>query len=285
MKLILKNTQSFVDNRFSVTSNEKPCLDSSWHYHPQYELLYISKGSGIRYVGDSVSQFSPGDLVLVAPNVPHLWRNHASYYLDRGSKQVKTVVIKFTDNLLGTGTFKIPEFYEIHNLLQLSKFGVCFGVKVSTALHQDLMSMVNLSPSEQIIKILSILQSLSERDEVTVLSSTDMRQYQSEPLKRLDLVIKYISDNYDKDISLQNVADVACLTTNSFCRFFKKMTNKSFTKFLNEVRIRNASRLLIQDKLKPSEVCYKVGYTSMTNFYKQFKQIMGNTPKAYQYSV
>ena len=112
-----------------------------------------------------------------------------------------------------------------------------------------------------------------------------MRQYATGTSQRLDAVIKYISDHYTSDISLQDVADIACLTTNSFCRFFKKMTNKSFTQFLNEIRIRNASRLLIQENLPVSEVSDMVGYNSITNFNRQFKQIMGCTPQAYRHAI
>ena len=118
-----------------------------------------------------------------------------------------------------------------------------------------------------------------------VLSSSDMSQLATDDSGRLDTVIKYISDNYANYISLTHVSDIACMTTNSFCRFFKKMTNKSFTEFLNEVRIRNASRLLVQEDLPISEVSHMVGYKSITNFNKQFKQIMGSTPKNYKSTI
>ena len=85
MKLILKNAESSDNQRLSITKKEIPCLDSSWHYHAQYELLYISQSNGIRFVGDNVSQFFPGDLVLVGPYLPHLWRNDASFYKENNT--------------------------------------------------------------------------------------------------------------------------------------------------------------------------------------------------------
>ena len=130
-----------------------------------------------------------------------------------------------------------------------------------------------------------MLSRLSLTEDQKVLSSTDMRQYTMENSQRIDTVLKYISDNYTSYISLQDVSDVAFMTTNSFCRFFKKMTNKSFTLFLNEVRIRNAARLLVQEDLPVSEVCYMVGYKSISNFNKQFKQIMSSTPKSYRNTI
>ena len=284
MKLILKNTDSLANDRLNITKKEIPCLDSSWHYHAQYELLYISQSVGIRFVGDSVSQFFPGDLVLVGPYLPHLWRNDVSYYKDDTSK-VKTIILKFTKDFIGDGTFNNPEFSDINQMLEQSKFGVSFGKGVSENLHNELIGIIELTPAEQSIKLLDMLCRLSMTDDKVLLSSSDMRQYTTKNSDRLDDVIKYISDNYTGNISLDDVADIACMTTNSFCRFFKKMTNKSFVQFLNEVRIRNASRLLVQEHLPVSEICDVVGYKTITNFNRQFKQIMGTTPIGFRQTL
>jgi AraC-like DNA-binding protein len=287
MKLVLKNPESFVDQRTNIFIKEVPCLDTSWHYHPEFELLYVSKSTGIRFVGDDVSHFSPGELVLVGSYLPHLWRNDESYYGEDSNLMVKTVVMKFTSNFMGEGTFDNPEFLVIKDLLEQSNFGVSFDRLIGEELHNDLMEIADLSKGLQSIRLLNILYRLSQTkvEERTILSSTDMRQFSTESPDRLDSVIRYISDNYKSDISLGDVADIACMTTNSFCRFFKKMTNKSFSEFLNEIRIKNASRILIQENTPISEICYNVGYKSIPNFNKQFKSIMGNTPKEYRYKL
>lgn len=282
MKLILKNTNSSVNERLDITKKEMPCLDSSWHYHAQYELLYISQSHGVRFVGDSVSQFLPGDLTLVGPYLPHLWRNDPSFYSEDDTNKVKTIVLKFTKNFIGEDTFNLPEFSSVNQLLEESKYGVTFGSGVSKQLHDELMGIIDLPAAAQTIRLLDMLYHLSLTQDKKVLSSTDMRQYTTDNSQRLDTVIKYISINYTNPISLEDVSEQACMTTNSFCRFFKKMTNKSFTEFLNEVRIRNASRLLAQEDMQISEICYTVGYNSITNFNRQFKKITGVTPKDYR---
>ena len=284
MKLLYKDTDSALSDRITIQKKEVPCLDAAWHFHPQYELLYISESTGIRFVGDSVSQFFPGELVLVGAYLPHLWRNDPNYYKEGENFKVKTIVLKFTKDFLGQNTFDNPEFADINNLLELSKFGVSFSKAVSKSLHKDLTKIVDLSPAEQSINMLSILHKLTLTNEKVVLSSSDMRQYTTDNSHRIDIVLKYISDNYASDISLNDVANIACMTTNSFCRYFKKLTNKSFVHFLNEVRIRNASRLLAQENLLVSEVCYLVGYKSITNFNNQFKIIMGTNPKNFRVS-
>jgi len=268
-----------------IRRKEIPCLDSSWHYHAQYELIYISQSNGIRFVGDSVSQFLPGDLVLVGPYLPHLWLNDASFQSDTQTKKVNTIVIKFTDNFMGEGTFNNSEFLEIGNMLEQSKYGIHFGKSISKVLHKEILEINSLSPAEQSIKLLEFLYRLSLAEDKSILSSTDMRQYSTENSERIDTVLKYISDNYANNIDLNSISEIACMTTNSFCRFFKRTTNKSFTQFLNEVRIKNASRMLIQEKYNVSEVCYVVGYNSITNFNKQFKQIMGTSPKNYREKI
>ncbi|UXX79382.1 AraC family transcriptional regulator [Reichenbachiella carrageenanivorans] len=227
----------------------------------------------------------PGELVLVGPNLPHLWRNDASYTQDGASDGVKTIVLKFTRDFIGNGTFDRSEFVKINQLLQMSKYGVYFDSTISAAYHEDLLNMPNLSPVQQSIKLLSMLDSLALENDKTLLSTSDMRQMTTDNSHRIDTVLKYISDNYVSDICLDDVADIACMTTNSFCRFFKRMTNKSFTRFLNEVRIKNASRLLVQENVPVSEVCYMVGFNTITNFNKQFKQIMGRTPSDYRCAV
>lgn len=285
MKLVLKNTENFVNKRINITKKEVPCLDSAWHYHSEYELLYISQSSGIRFVGDNVSHFSAGELVLIGPYLPHLYRNDPAYYEEGGDLKVKTIVMKFSRNFMGEGTFDNPEFSGVNKLLEESKFGVLFGKSISRKMHEEIIEMAQLSKGEQSIRMLGFLYRLSQEDDKKALSSTDMRQFSTENPDRLDTVIKYISDNYMNSISLGDIADIACMTTNSFCRFFKKMTNKSFTEFLNEIRIRNAARMLVQENYPISEICFLVGYKSIPNFNKQFKQIMGETPKSYRYKL
>ncbi len=285
MKLVHKRPDGFINDRLNITRQEIPCLDSSWHYHAQYELLYISRSSGIRFVGDSVAQFSPGDLVLVGPYLPHLWRNDVSCYREDDTSSIKTIIIKFTRDFIGEGTFDYTEFQKINQMLDRSKFGISFGKTTSREMHHELMGIVDLSPARQSIKLLDMLNHLSLTGDKTVLSSADMRQYTAENSHRIDTVIKYISDHYTGYLTLQDVSDIACMTPNSFCRFFKRMTNKSFTRFLKEVRVRNAARLLAQDNLPISEVGYAVGYKSITNFNRQFKQITGSTPRDFLQTI
>lgn len=279
MKLVPKKLESS-NEYFHIQKKVMPCLDSSWHYHPQYELIYISKSSGIRFVGDNVSQFGPGELVLVGPYLPHLWRNDVSYY-ENEDKEVATIVIKFTKDFVGAELFNRMEFLQVNTMLEKAKFGLSFSPEIGKRMHNLLMNFIDLSAPKQIISLLDILHDLS-LEEAEVLSSSDMRQYTQDNAQRIDKVLKYISNNYASDITLNDISDVASMRTTSFCRFFKQITSQSFVQYLAEVRIQNAKRLLAQEDYTINEVCDYVGFQTISNFNKQFKRITGMTPSQFR---
>ena len=287
MEAFSENRHSTIIEKLKIERRVVPSLNVAWHFHKHFELVYITKSNGIRFVGDNVSPFYPGDLVLVGSFLPHLWRSDSSYYSsdDKDSfKAVKTIVTKFTNDFLGANFFALSEFQKINKLLEDSKYGLFFSKNVTEKLHDLLVKLPDLQKTQQHVKLLEVLYHLSvvDSDDKVMLSSSDMRQSIEEGSERIDTILRYISDNYSSKIGLNDIANIACMTTNSFCRFFKKTTNKSFTQFLNEVRIRSASRILIQKNLPISEICYSVGFNSITNFNKQFKQIMGVTPKKFR---
>lgn len=281
MKLQLKQSKSFFSEKLLSYQYDQPCLDTSWHYHKEYELLYVSKGSGIRFVGDSVQEFNEGELVLVGAYLPHLWRNDLSSKIDADSN-VKIVVIKFLKDFIGKGVFENPEFYAVKDMLKSADLGVLFSKETSQEFKDRLLGFDNLNAPEKSIELLSLLHELSQEKIEKQISTLDMRQYSSENGSKLDEVMKFISINYASSISLKDVAEIACMTENSFCRYFKNLTNKSFVKFLNEVRIRNAAKLLVSTNKSISEIAMEVGFPSITNFNKQFKIVQSETPKIYR---
>ena len=284
MKLVLKKPETQLNKKLIVDERNVPGFDITWHFHPEFELLYIPEGIGVRFVGNHASPFYAGELVLVGPYLPHLWRNDPSYYKPESNKKVKAIVTKFTKDFIGNDVFQVPEFRGISKLLDDSKLGVSFSMEVSESLHDEFINLPNLSFPEQHLALFKLLHKLSIADKKnrTTLSSSGIRQSKRGSSERIDTVLRYISDNYNTNIALEEISNVACMTPNSFCRFFKKMTNKSFTQFLNEIRIKNASRLLVKDNTPISQVGYVVGFNSITNFNKQFKQITGYTPKEFR---
>jgi len=279
MKLVPKRLES-TNDYFRIQKKRIPCLDSSWHYHPQYELIYISKSSGIRFLGDNVSEFGPGELVLVGPYLPHLWRNAPEYYKNN-ELEVNTIVIQFTKAFIGEELFNRMEFLQINTMLEESKRGIQFTPSVASRLDRVLNDFIDLHPVKQISKLLDILDELS-REDYKMISITDMRQYTQDNSQRIDKVLKYISNHYSKDLTLNEIADVASMRSTSFCRFFKQVTHRSFVQYLAEVRIQNAKRLLAQEDYTINEVSDCVGFQTISNFNKQFKRITKLTPSQFK---
>ena len=162
MRLVLKQSDTLLNKKLNISKRVIPSFDTAWHHHKEIELLYISQSNGIRFVGDHVAPFFPGDLVLVGSHLPHLWRSDSSYYESKSNRSVKTIVSKFTKDFLGADFFKNEEFYKVNKLLEASKFGLCFSKEVSRDLHKEIMKLPELSSIEQHIGLLNILHKLSE---------------------------------------------------------------------------------------------------------------------------
>src|SRR6056297_1610554 len=176
MKLVVKDTTNKADSCFDIKEQTVPCLDGSWHFHAEYELILITKSSGIRFVGDNVSQFLPGDLVLVGPNLPHLWRNNPAYYDEDSQKSVRTFVLKFHPDFLGKDIFRIYEFSRIEALLDKAKYGIHFSTETSQKLKKQIISLVKLKGADKVIQLLQILNELSRNTDYALLSKSDMSQ-------------------------------------------------------------------------------------------------------------
>ncbi|RMG82417.1 MAG: cupin domain-containing protein, partial [Bacteroidetes bacterium] len=194
MKLRRKITENYFNQRINIFQRRTPCFDTSWHYHPEYELIYIDKGEGIRYVGDSVAPFSPGELVLVGAYLPHLWKNDDRHVDSK--YEVKNTILQFTGDVLSRETFKQSEFAKICQLLEASKLGISFGESVAPQIHERLLKMMDASSTVKLLELLNILHELSLAEDQQALSSIDTRQFTNDKSDRLESVISYISNHY-----------------------------------------------------------------------------------------
>lgn len=282
MKLLEKKIAPS-NKSFSIYRNRKPCLDESWHYHQELELIYVLKGKGIRFIGDHVDDFAEGELALVGSNLPHLWKNYPEYYNNLGL-ETDTIVLQFNTEFLGQQFFDIHEMVLMKKLFTKAQNGINFlDKKLKTEILKELMSLIDLTGFQSVHCLLGILDKLSRcKDVSTFTSSGFSEKLNDKDSKRLDRVYQFVLENFHREITLSEVAEVSYLGVSPFCRFFKKRTHKPFSQFLNEVRIGHACKLLIENKLSISQIAYHCGYNSQTNFNRQFKNIKGVNPKAFQ---
>ncbi|WP_282160578.1 AraC family transcriptional regulator [Ulvibacterium marinum] len=283
MKLTYKQTERKPENSFLVRQDRMPCIEQDWHFHKELELIYFIKSSGTRYVGNSIGNFAPGELYLIGSNVPHLFRNNREYYSDMlEDEAVNLVVIKFESEFLGTVFLDLAETKKLNTLFQKANRGVKFSKAVTHLVHNYILGMVGDEGLSRIVSLLKILDILSiSENYVPLCSEVIINNYNQNEKDRMARVISFLTENFDRKIELDQVASIAYMTPNAFCRYFKKRTKKSFTQYLNEIRLRHACKLLIEGELQISTICYQSGFNTITNFNRQFKTLMGVTPSNY----
>ncbi len=286
MKPILKIIDTQQHEAFQMMKVEEAYFFPSWHFHPEFEIMLVQEGAGIRFVGDSVERFGEGDLVLFGSGVPHLFRSDGAYYQKDTDLVSRAIVVYFKENFLGESFWGLPQVAPLKKLLALSKRGIRFTGASKEALTQQIRKLdEEKNGISRIIDLLSILNRMAESREFEVLSSTGFsKQSDEKECERMNRVYQFIIDNYTRNPSLEEVSGIANLSVTAFCRYFKSHTNKTYTQFLNEIKIGNACKLLIDKELSISQICYETGFNNFTHFNGQFKRIVGLTPKQYQHS-
>lgn len=273
------NTQDAFTARYDATRN----LSSIWHYHPQLELHCVVRGEGMRFIGDSINNFSPGEIILLGENLPHNWQCSESYLREDPGAHFEAIVIHFLPTWLGEDFLRLSESLPITKLYERAKRGLLIrgdlAEKIRLLMHQVLVG----GPLDRVVILLAMLNLLAQSDSMDTLASA-FAYHQSNELEtvRLNRVCEYTLANYTRDISLDEIAAIANLSVTSFCRYFKLMTRKTFSQFLIEVRISYACRALIDNKNSIEVISYETGFNNMSNFYRQFKKVQGTSPLAYK---
>jgi AraC-like DNA-binding protein len=251
-----------------------PSLRNSffWHYHPEYELVYVEALTGIRHVGQHISSFMGSDLVLIGSNVPHL---NFDYGIETDYHQI---VVQLKENFLGAAFKETPELSAIYQLFEKAYLGLSFSGETKRIVSKKLTHMQSLSHFEQLISLLEVFQLLANSKEVIALNERDtsIKLFLDDKI-RMGSVYKYIHANYDKRPDVNAVAASVHLSTPAFCRYFKKQTKMTFTDFVNQYRITQAKTLLLKG-LTVSEACYEVGFESLSHFNKLFRKLTGENP-------
>ena len=249
-----------------------PAFDSPFHYHPEYELTYIVKGDGLRYVGSRIDEFKEGELVLLGPSLPHCWLNRS---LPEG-ENVKAFVIQFNASVLQNTLMQLPEFESVQRLLTDSKAGFFF---LNHAFDKQWNELQGLHPARQFLKFVEILLDLSFREKQNLLGEV----YQEDKgQKRFQAVFSHIIQYFREPIRLEDVAEIAHLSNTSFCRYFKKLTNKTFLEVVLEYRLKAASQLLLHSSKRINEIAAESGFEDIPYFNRAFKKWKGESPKVFR---
>ena len=281
MKAALKKTLSSIHS-FIIKEFHDPMFDPNWHFHPEYQLFCVLEGSGTRFIGDSISHFVAGDMVFLGPNIPHLWRSD-DYLTHPNEPKAHGLVIYFEEDFLGKEFFEKQEMVLLKQLFERAGR----GVEITGATHVNVLtkmqSLLQKEGFESILGLLEILHTIACSEEYRLIASLGFENtYKQTETERMRIVHEYVMGHFRQEISLEKVAALASMSPSAFCRYFKARSNKTFSDFVSEIRIGHACRLLIEGNLSVTQVAYECGYRTISNFNRQFKEIVKESPLKYQ---
>ena len=272
MKIVFEDIKRIAGSSFRILVNPKLNDFYYWHFHPEFELTFIEAPQGTRRVGSHVGQFEGSDLVFIGSNIPHL-------NFDYGIKtEYKKVVLQIKEDFFKNDFVNTPELASIYQLFENSKKVICFNGTTKELVGKRLKEIHHLPNFEQFIEVMSLFQMLATSNEKTFLHELPFDDfYNNKEQNRLKIVFAFIENNFQRNITIDEMGQLTHLSKAAFCRYFKKMTRLTFTEFLNQFRIEQAKRLLKEDK-NVTETCYECGFESLSYFNRIFKKVVGQNP-------
>jgi AraC-like DNA-binding protein len=252
-------------------------IKAFWHFHPEIELVYVIKGKGKRHIGNHLSYFNNSQLLLLGSNLPH------TGFTDRLTTNGSETLIQFKPQFLGANFFDAPEMLPIKDLFEKAKKGILFGIQTKQKLGPKIEKLAEKKGFKQVLILLEILHTLSKSEDYTILNADGFAfETQPQDSAKIDIVFKYINENFNQHISLKEIADLVSMTVPAFCRFFKKTTSKTFTKLLNEYRVVHATKLLSESQSSITDISFECGFNNFSHFNKLFKEFTGKSASKYR---
>lgn len=252
------------------------------HFHSEYEIIYIKESTGTRFIGNNITKYEAGDILLIGSNLPHFLKSDDVYHEGNKALRVKGTIIHFEKEFMYHAIHHYPHFVKIKNLLHESQRGIYFARGCSQKL-QELLEKIPLQDGiNQLMLFLEILKEMSETDNRKTISTTDFVDETQYDTLRIDKVISFLNQNYTRTISLEEIASFAAMNTTAFCRYFKSKTGKSFKNYILDMRIGYACKLLLMEDIGISMISSKCGFETLSHFNKNFKKNTGHVPSQYR---
>ena len=268
---------------FSVRRDLLPHINNRWHYHTEVELIHFKKGDGTQFIGDSIKRFKSGDVVIIGSNLPHYWRFDDVYFEENTKAIADARVAHFTENFWGEHFLSLPENRNLKMILEKAKTGLQINGKTRLLVADLLEQLITSTGSQRIILLIEALCVIASCKQLSSLSSIGFKpEFGDAESDRINAIYEYSLKNFKGKIHLEEIAEVANISPNSFCRYFKSRTRKTYSQFIIELRVGHACKLLIENNQGIKRLCYESGFNNFTSFHKYFKQITGKSPLVYQ---
>lgn len=277
LKIALRPSSSF-----SIRHDVAPHFFDRWHYHPELEFIFIKKGSGTEFIGDSIRSFQKGDVILVGSGLPHYWRSDDEYFEGKPEKICEAMVAHFLPNFWGEKFLDLPENNALRQLLQNAKRGILVKGPAREEVIRLFGQMLQASDGRKLILLLQTLDVIAQSNYEFLCSDGFVPNHNHSETETINRIYAYSLANFNRKITLEEIAAIAHLSPNSFCRHFKSHTRKTYSGFLQEIRVGHACKLLIENQMTIGQICDASGFNTFANFYRYFKQITGKTPQQYQ---
>jgi AraC-like DNA-binding protein len=279
----LLKVQTAAIHSFNVRLDRVKNLNNRWHYHPELELIHFHRGAGTQFVGDSIKRFEKEDIVLVGSNLPHFWRDDETSSPDVGEALPYSTVVHFSEHFWGTKFLDLPENKPIKQVIEKAKRGLFIVGRLRDHVALCLEKLRMASGPERIILLMEILSEISKSTELFELSSVGSSNSFSESENdRINAIYNHTLGNFKQKIPLEEIAGVAGMAPNSFCRYFKSRTGKTYSQFLTEIRIGHACKLLIDKDMSIKQLCFESGFLNFSCFHKRFRAMTGQSPQTYR---
>ncbi|MEI8309353.1 MAG: AraC family transcriptional regulator [Verrucomicrobiota bacterium] len=264
----------------AVREFKAPAFRYPWHQHPEIELTWILKGSGLRYVGDSVEAFHEGDFCLLGSNLPHAWLTSESV----PGAAVRSLVVQFDPERLGNDLLRLPEFAKIVDLLDRAARGLWFDRAIAATMRRKMFSRT--SPLQQLTGLLEVLDELAMHSGARPLALAPWKSGRCRATdSRLDTVFAYLSENAGSPVSQADAARLVRLSPAAFSRFFRRTVGKTFQAYRTDLRLSEACRQLLESKRTISEIAFDVGFGNLSNFNRAFRLARGMAPGEFRRQV
>jgi len=267
----------------NISISEDQCFSPLWHFHPEYEFVYIIESNGKRFIGDHVGNFKSGDLYFIGKRLPHMWMNDPAYFNEKSTQRACSMVVHFNLGFLNDAFIQSEICDGLNQLLKKSERGIQIKGTTKAMVLKLMEEMEGKSGLDRYAILLQIMQTLIESNTTTPLSSAGYtNNFVHDNSERINKINEYIVQNFRNKITLPEVAALAHMNVTSFCRYFKMKTQQSFNQYLTEFRIGHAKKLLLHTDLSVTQVCFEIGFNNLANFNRHFKKSTNLTPKNYR---
>ncbi|MEZ4935640.1 MAG: AraC family transcriptional regulator [Saprospiraceae bacterium] len=277
-KVLPEFGSSFSVKQYVEKAGDKLNYKPFWHFHPELELVFINGGNGKRHVGNHLSYFNNGDLVLIGSNLPHYG------FTDRLTGNCSETVIQMQKDFLGRDFFQIPEMKVVGQLFERANSGISFYGTTKKEIGKRLEQLPQKNHVKRLVDFIQILHDLALSEEYYLLNAEGYTfEVQQQDNDRADVIYGYVRSHFQRPITLTEIAEKVNMTVPSFCRFFKKLSaGKTFTQFVNEYRIIHACKLLVEETSSITDICFICGFNNFSHFNRSFRQVTGKSPSEYR---